>query len=186
MRSTQPLTNLPSLSSQQVTTPNFCEPLVLSTVRIAQGVRSPSSFLAATAANLHLCFQQLPRCSSRNPFPFKLLHCCPGVAPPSVHFNPHLNSRYAPSGIATRRDSSLSPKSPVTNHQSLTPVFATDPRNRLLSPLLATLPKSPFVSPLFATHPHPPPPSPSPHLCPRDSDPCSGSSLLLSFLQLIT
>jgi hypothetical protein len=32
---------------------------------------------------LHLCSQQLPGCSSRNPFLFKLLHRCPGVAPHS-------------------------------------------------------------------------------------------------------
>ncbi len=35
--------------------------------------------LVATSANLHLYFQSLPRCSSRNPFPFMLLHCCRGV-----------------------------------------------------------------------------------------------------------
>src|SRR5690348_3067100 len=32
------------------------------------------------AANLPLCFQSLAGCSSRNLFPFKLLHCCRGVA----------------------------------------------------------------------------------------------------------
>lgn len=29
-----------------------------------------------------LYFQRLPRCSTRNPFLFMFLHCCPGVAPP--------------------------------------------------------------------------------------------------------
>jgi len=35
---------------------------------------------------LPLCFQSLPGCSSRNPFLFTLLHCCPGVAPHSTLF----------------------------------------------------------------------------------------------------
>ena len=41
----------------------------------AGGFPSP----CALPANLPLCFQQLPRCSFRNPFLFKLLHRCPGV-----------------------------------------------------------------------------------------------------------
>src|SRR5215470_16716358 len=30
-------------------------------------------------ANFPLCFQQLPGCSSRNPFLFMVLHCCRGA-----------------------------------------------------------------------------------------------------------
>jgi hypothetical protein len=37
--------------------------------------------LQLTPANLHPCFQQLAGASSRNLFPFMLLHCCPGVYP---------------------------------------------------------------------------------------------------------
>ena len=36
-------------------------------------------FLCNNAAILPLYFQQLPGCPSRNPFVFKLLHCCRGV-----------------------------------------------------------------------------------------------------------
>src|SRR5690348_6668604 len=43
---------------------------------------APPHPVATTAANLHLCFQSLPGCSSRNSFLFKFLHCCPGVGIP--------------------------------------------------------------------------------------------------------
>ena len=79
MRTTQPSTSLASLSFQSFTTIKFCNSLVLITIQIAPGVRTSASLFASTAANLHLCFQQLPGCSSRNCFLFKPLHCCPGV-----------------------------------------------------------------------------------------------------------
>ena len=37
-------------------------------------------------ANLHLYFQSLPGCSSRNPFSINLLHCCRGVCTPLIPF----------------------------------------------------------------------------------------------------
>src|SRR6266568_1296446 len=42
---------------------------------------------------------------------------------------------------------------------ALSPVFATDPRNRQLTPLFATHPKRPPASPLLATLATPPPPT---------------------------
>src|SRR5690242_19162139 len=55
-------------------------------------------FLCNNAANLPLCFQSIAGCYSRNLFPFKLLHCCPGVGilpppfPSSFTLTPHLRS----------------------------------------------------------------------------------------------
>src|SRR5689334_8514616 len=57
---------------------------------------------------------------------------------------------------AARFFSPLVPRSLPSSKMPLTPVIATDPKDRLVSPLLATLPNSPFVTPLFATHPRPP------------------------------
>ena len=80
MRTDHPSTCLPSLSFQQVTTIKFCNPFVLITIQNAAGAWGLRPCFASTAANLHLCFQSLPRCSSRNPFLFIHLHCCRGVA----------------------------------------------------------------------------------------------------------
>ncbi len=51
-------------------------------------------FLAAFVANLHLYFQSLPRCSSRNPFSFHAFASLPGVCNPLLFCSP-LNSLFA-------------------------------------------------------------------------------------------
>ena len=51
-------------------------------------------------ANLPFYFQQLAGCYRRNPFRFKLLHCCPGVAPP-VFQNGKEVKNTSPSGHRT-------------------------------------------------------------------------------------
>src|SRR5690348_8611334 len=77
---------LPSLSFQHVTRITFCNSFSLITIQIARGVRTPFLFAATTIANLHLYFQPLPGCSSRNSFAFNFLHRCPGVGGSPLSF----------------------------------------------------------------------------------------------------
>ena len=56
--------------------------------RVGASLRYPLPVLSSVnsrpsiVATSPLCFQQLPRCSSRNSFAFNSLHCCRGVCPP--------------------------------------------------------------------------------------------------------
>ena len=102
-------------SFQQVTIIKFCNSPVLITIQNAPGYVPPSLLPTTIAPNSPLYFQSLPRCSSRNPFPFMLLHCCPGVVPPPLElqepqqevrnrrhpaecrFFPNLNASFSPS-----------------------------------------------------------------------------------------
>jgi hypothetical protein len=84
-------------SFQQLPTIKFCNSLVLITIRIARGVRTPSLLPKAAAANLHLCFQSLPRCFSPNPFAFNFLHGCPGAVGSPQRFSSSLTLALAPS-----------------------------------------------------------------------------------------
>ena len=61
----------------------------------------------------------------------------------------------------TRHQSSEVPhQSPDTSHQSLTPLFATDPKKHLVSPFLATLPKTPSRKSFVCHTSKTPPPGP--------------------------
>src|SRR5215470_17063982 len=70
----------------------------------------PSAFcFCVFSANLPLCFQSLPRCSSCNPFLFKLLHCCRRwVYPPAAKT---LHNHKKNEGIMTTTDT-LNPEAP--------------------------------------------------------------------------
>src|SRR5712692_2780126 len=91
-----------SLCFHSVTNCKFCNSFVLTFIQNAGGctpltsvpqsihfrsLRTLPCSRRLIAANLHLCFQSLPRCSSHNPFLFKLLHRCRGVyVPPLLPF----------------------------------------------------------------------------------------------------
>jgi hypothetical protein len=131
MSAAQPSTSLPSLYFQSDTTIKFCNSPVLITIRIAGGVRTPSPFLASTPANLRLCFQSLARCSSRNSFPFKLLHCCPGVD----------GSPFRSMGVSvTRSQSQPHPPEPKAGLLELDPLLPSPPPSLLPNLSLSFLP----------------------------------------------
>lgn len=74
-------TLLPDVYFQQLPAIKFCNSFLLITIQNGGGVYPPLQQPPPTCkhpANLHLCFQQLPGCSSRSPLPFMVLHCCRG------------------------------------------------------------------------------------------------------------
>ena len=73
------LRGVPVYFFQQLTTIKFCNTIVLITIQNDRGGGSPPLWFAHALANLHLYFQSVAGCSSRNLFFFRLLHCCPGV-----------------------------------------------------------------------------------------------------------
>ncbi len=62
--------------------------------RVSPGSAGHSTASRVHSANLHVYFQSLARCSSRNRFLFKLLHLCRGVYVPPHHSS--LPTRHSP------------------------------------------------------------------------------------------